>query len=75
MRVLVIGAHPDDAEILCAGTLAKFSKQGNEVFICHVCDGNKGSKIYSSEELAKIRRIEAIESAKIINATSIWAGL
>ena len=75
MKVLSIGAHPDDAEILCAGTLAKFRKQGDEVFICHVCDGNKGSKIYSSEELAKIRRIEAIESAKVIGAGSIWAGL
>jgi N-acetylglucosamine malate deacetylase 1 len=75
MKVLAIGAHPDDAEILCAGTLAKFRKQGDEVFICHVCDGNKGSKIYSSEKLAKIRRNEAIESAKVIGATSIWAGL
>jgi len=75
MKVLSIGAHPDDAEILCAGTLAKFAKQGDEVYICHVCDGNKGSKIHSSEELAKIRRNEAIESAKIIGATSIWAGL
>jgi LmbE family N-acetylglucosaminyl deacetylase len=74
MKVLVIGAHPDDAELLCAGTLAKFRKQGDDVFICHVCDGNKGSKVYSSEELAKMRRNEAIESAKIIGATSIWAG-
>lgn len=75
MKVLSIGAHPDDAEILCAGTLAKFTKQGDEVYICHVCDGNKGSKIYSSEELAIIRRNEAVESAKVIGATSIWAGL
>jgi len=75
MKVLSIGAHPDDAEILCAGTLAKFAKQGHEVYICHVCDGNKGSNTHSSEELAKIRRNEAIESAKVIGATSIWAGL
>jgi len=75
MRILAIGAHPDDVEILCAGTLAKFHKNGDEIFICHVCDGNKGSKIYSSEELAKIRRNEAINSAKLINATSIWAGI
>jgi len=75
MRILAIGAHPDDVEILCAGTLAKFHKNGDEIFICHVCDGNKGSKIYSSEELAKIRRNEAVNSAKLINATSIWAGI
>jgi len=75
MRVLAIGAHPDDIELICAGTMAKFKQQGAEVFLCHACDGNKGSKIYKSEELAKIRRNEALESAKIIGATSIWAGL
>ena len=75
MKVLAIGAHPDDVEILCGGTVAKFAKQGHEVFICHVCDGNKGSNVYSSEELVKMRRNEAIESAKLIGATSIWAGI
>jgi len=75
MKVLAIGAHPDDVELLCAGTLAKFKKQGDEVFICHACDGNMGSKVYSSDELVKLRRNEAIKSAKIIGATSIWAGM
>ena len=75
MKVLAIGAHPDDLEILCAGTLVKFKKQGAELFICHVCDGNKGSMVYSSIELAKMRRNEAIESANLIGASSIWAGI
>jgi N-acetylglucosamine malate deacetylase 1 len=74
MKILAVGAHPDDIELLCAGTLALYSEMGNEVFICHVCDGNKGSNVYSSEELVKIRRKEAIESAEIIGAVSIWAG-
>ena len=75
MKVLAIGAHPDDIELICAGTMAKFKNQGAEIFMCHVCDGNKGSKVYKSDELAKIRRNEAIESAKLIRATSIWAGI
>jgi len=75
MKVLAIGAHPDDIELICAGTMAKFKKQGAEIFMCHVCDGNKGSKVYKSDELAKIRRNEAIESAKLIGASSIWAGI
>ena len=75
MKVLAIGAHPDDIELICAGTMAKFKNQGAEIFMCHVCDGNKGSKVYKSGELAKIRRNEAIESAKLIGATSIWAGI
>ena len=75
MNILAIGAHPDDIEILCGGTLALLSKRNNDVFICHVCDGSKGSNIYSSEELIKIRRNEAMESAKLIGAISICAGV
>jgi len=72
MRILAIGAHPDDIEFLCAGTLAIYSRRNHEVFMCHVCDGNKGSSTYSSDELAKIRRKEAIDAARVIGATSIW---
>ena len=72
MRILAVGAHPDDIEFLCAGTLAIYSKKGYEIFMCHVCDGNKGSSTYSCDELARIRREEAIKSARVIGATSIW---
>ena len=33
MNVLAIGAHPDDIEILCAGTLALYKQQGHTVFM------------------------------------------
>ncbi|MBA7583126.1 N-acetyl-alpha-D-glucosaminyl L-malate deacetylase 1 [subsurface metagenome] len=75
MRVLAIGAHPDDVELLCSGTIAKFAEQGHEVCICHACNGNKGSNVYASKELAEIRRKEAIISAEIIGAKSITMGI
>jgi N-acetylglucosamine malate deacetylase 1 len=75
MKVLAIGAHPDDIEILCAGTMAKFAKLGHNVFICNVCDGSKGSNVHTSKEIALIRRKEAIESANIIGATSLTANI
>ena len=75
MIVLAIAAHPDDIELICAGTLARFKQEGHEVVFCHVCDGSKGSLVYSSKELVKIRRKEAIESAKLIGAKSIWGGM
>jgi N-acetylglucosamine malate deacetylase 1 len=75
MNILAIGAHPDDIELLCSGTLALYSKKGHEIFMCNFCDGNKGSLVYSSEELAKIRRKEAEESAKLIGAKLIWGGM
>jgi len=74
MKVLAVGAHPDDVELLCAGTLALYSKRGDEVAICHACDGGKGSLEHTTEEIAKIRRKEAIASAEIIGAKSIWGG-
>ncbi len=74
MRVLAVGAHPDDLELACAGTLALFRKRGDEVFMCHACDGNKGSMDKTSEEIAAIRRQEALDSANIIGAVSLWGG-
>lgn len=74
MNILAIGAHPDDLEILCAGTLILFSKGKNKVFMCHACDGSKGSIVHTSEEISKIRRKEAMRSAAIIKAESIFGG-
>ncbi|MFH1666626.1 MAG: PIG-L family deacetylase [Elusimicrobiota bacterium] len=68
MRILAVGAHPDDLEILCAGTLAKYSKLGHEVIMAHVCRGDKGHLLIPPAKLAKIRKKEAEKSAKIINA-------
>ncbi len=45
MRVLAIGAHPDDIEIACSGTLAKCVKRGNKVIVCHASTGNLGHVI------------------------------
>ena len=45
MRVLFIGAHPDDIEISCCGTLAKCVKRGDRVVVCHVANGNMGHEI------------------------------
>jgi N-acetylglucosamine malate deacetylase 1 len=33
VNILAIGAHPDDVEFLCAGTLLKYHRQGHNIFI------------------------------------------
>lgn len=71
MNVLGIGAHPDDLEIACGGTLAKYAKQGHKVFMCHVANGNLGHAIIQPEELAKIRDEEARKAAKVLGGESI----
>ena len=68
--VLAIGAHPDDLELLCGGTLAKFSKNGHKVFMYHACTGDKGDLHKTSEEIKKIRAKEAVNAARIIGAES-----
>ncbi len=59
MNVLAIGCHPDDIEINCAGTLAKCVKRGDNVTVCHVCNGNLGHEIIQPDELRDIRAQEA----------------
>ena len=59
MNVLAIGCHPDDVEVACAGTLAKYVKEGHKVIVCHVANGNLGHAIIQPDELRVMRRQEA----------------
>lgn len=71
MNILAVGAHPDDVEVNCAGTLAKYAAQGHKVFICTATSGNIGSATLSKEEIGAIRKAEAAKSAAIIGAEYI----
>ncbi len=71
MRVLAVGAHPDDLELLCAGTLAKYADQGHEVIMAHLCSGNMGGLNIDPQELARTRDAEAKAAAKLINAQAL----
>lgn len=68
-KVLALLAHPDDAEILCAGTLSLLKKAGWEVHIATMAMGDKGTAIHSREEIIRIRNEEAKNSAAVIGAT------
>jgi len=68
MNILAVGAHPDDIEINCAGTLAKYAAQGHKIFICTATNGNIGSATLPKDEIAAIRKAEAAKSAAIIGA-------
>ena len=71
MNILAIGCHPDDLEMACAGTLAKYATRGDRVIMCHVANGNLGHAVIMPEELREIRMKEAENAAKIIGAESI----
>ena len=65
MNVLVISCHPDDMEIQCAGTLLKCKERGDNVTVCHVCNGNMGHEVIMPDELREIRLAEAQRSGAI----------
>lgn len=65
-RVLAVGAHPDDCEMLCGGTLALFAAQGVAVTICAVARGDKGSREVPPEQFAVQRHAEATRAATVI---------
>lgn len=75
MRVLAVGCHPDDLEILCGGTLARYVHAGHEVVMAHVTNGNLGHKTIPSRELGRIREKEAFDSAGLIGATCVTLGV
>jgi LmbE family N-acetylglucosaminyl deacetylase len=73
-RVLAVGAHPDDLEILCAGTLAKYVRQGATVVMAIATDGSAGHMVIPPQELAEIRHTEAQNAAAAIGADLAWLG-
>lgn len=71
MNVLAVGCHPDDLEIACGGTLAKYAAQGADVYMCHVANGDMGHVIIEPDELAIIRKDEAKNAGKLLGAKEV----
>lgn len=74
-RVLAIFAHPDDAEMMCAGTLVLLKNAGWEIHMATMTSGDKGSAVHTREEISAIRKSEAQDAAKIIGASYYCIGL
>jgi LmbE family N-acetylglucosaminyl deacetylase len=62
-------AHPDDAEILCGGTLIRLADAGWEIHVATVAAGDCGSTTLAGPEIAAVRRGEARAAAAKIEAT------
>jgi LmbE family N-acetylglucosaminyl deacetylase len=75
MKVLAIGCHPDDIEVGCAGTLARYANEGHDVVICHVANGNMGHVLIPPHELSTIRLKEAQASGALIGARVLTCGI
>ena len=68
MNILAIGAHPDDIEIGCGGSLIKYTRQGHRVFLLIMSHGEHGGK-------GDIRREEQVKSAELMGIEKVfWGG-
>jgi len=73
-RVLAIASHPDDAEFLCAGTLALLRQKGWGIHIATMTAGDCGSKELDKKQISQIRKKEAAKSAAILDGGYEWLG-
>jgi len=69
-RVLAVMPHPDDIEILCAGTLLRLRELDFEIHLATMTPGDKGSATLTRTEIADIRREEARRAAQALDAAS-----
>ena len=72
-RILVIMAHPDDAEFICGGTIARLAADGCDISYVLVTSGNRGSHEagMTMERLAKIREEEQRHAADMLGVREV----
>src|SRR5690606_2332878 len=70
LRIIVFGAHPDDAEYRSGGCGIKWAKLGHHVKLVSVTNGDIGHWAMSGGALAKRRTAEVQAAAKIMGTTA-----
>ena len=71
-KVLVIGAHPDDPESMCAGTMLKLKEMGAEVVAVYLTSGEAGIVGKTHEEARSIRQNEARKACELMGVRAIF---
>lgn len=72
-RVLVVFAHPDDAEFTSGGTIAAWASKGSKIYYVVCTDGSKGDDVdrFSAEDLILRRQEEQQNAAKVLGIKSV----
>ncbi len=74
LKVVVAGAHPDDPETGCGGTIARYADLGHEAVVIYLTRGEAGIEGKSYQEAAAIRTAEAQKACGILKARPVFAG-
>ena len=67
MNILAIGAHPDDIEYGCAGTLIKYAERDHRIHLMILTGGEEGGE-------GEVRQREQHTAAEIIGAKQVFWG-
>lgn len=69
VNILAIGAHPDDIEFGCGGTLIKYAEKGHKIYLLVMSNGEKGGGM-------EVRRAEQEKAMSLIGAKELfWGGM
>ncbi len=71
-KVLVIGAHPDDPESMCAGTMLKLKAMGSEVVAVYLTSGEAGIVGKTHEQARTIRQAEARKACEVLGVRAVF---
>lgn len=71
-KALIIGAHPDDPESMCGGTMMVLKNNGCEVVCVYFTRGEGGIPGKSEEETAAIRVREALKSCEVMGVRPVF---
>ena len=66
LRIITIGAHPDDCELAAGGVAAKWAALGHKFKCVAVTNGDVGHSVLAGGPLAQRRRAESQRAARIL---------
>ena len=73
-KIIIFGAHPDDPETACGGTMALLSQAGHEVVAAYLTRGEAGIRGKSHQEAAAIRTQEALRACELLGTRPVFLG-
>ncbi len=74
LKILVIGAHPDDPESCAGGLLALAAAAGHDVTSVYLTTGEAGIAGTGEKEAAEIRRKEALRACELLGVKAVFFG-
>src|SRR5204863_3854455 len=72
-KIVCVGAHPDDPETGCGGTLAKLAGQSHRVSIVYLTRGEAGIKNGDGKTTSELRTAEALRASALLGARAFFA--